>query len=151
MTSRVTAESEVDTNLPLYCSRGEGRQNNRKLDWAQDRKKSTLFPKCQHQQSIHAYSHLNPHQTPTVAKYTECSHKQQLWDPGGEGEAAERWRTETGRIAILGSILVLSLHDVAGERKVPTAKLPVTHHLKSSYVFNTHLWFASLQVHFHNC
>jgi hypothetical protein len=52
-----------------------------------------------------------------------------VWDPGGKLQRGEEQRLgELKSLTVLGSILVLSLHDVAGERKLPTGKLPVTHH-----------------------
>lgn len=115
------------------------RQNSRKLDWAQDRKESTLLPTCQYRQPIHACSQLSPHQTSTVSKHTACLPEQQVWE-GPWWEAAERWRTATGRIEKsdgLGFHLGSSPSWCSWRKEAAHWQLPVTHHPKARESIST--------------
>lgn len=88
MTSGVTAESEADTNLPQDRSRGE-QTGQQEACLGTGQKEVHLVPQCQYQQSIHAYSQLSPHQTPTVSKRTPCLPEQQFGTLGGKLQGGE--------------------------------------------------------------
>lgn len=81
VTSHVTVEMEVDTNLPPRSSRAKQTYNGSMLGWAQDTQQSTLIPRMMKSSSVsvNTLAHYScscqgsPHQTPMVSTAHKCA------------------------------------------------------------------------------
>lgn len=125
VTSHVTVETEVDTNLPPHSSRAKQTYNSSMLGWAQDTQQCPPWSPEWWTVQVSVSRLL-----PITHAHSKEAHIKHPW--------------------CLKHTSVLAWAPTVGERNLPTARLHVTHPLKNSKVFTTELWCESLQAYFHN-